>query len=73
MEVRFGALGSPRGSKYPIIRYLGFGVIGIIVQVLGKYMIIRYLDPQGQGIEGIESGWEVPIWSYLSCRSKTEH
>ena len=29
------------------IRYLGFWVIVIIVQVLGKYMIIRYLDPQG--------------------------
>ena len=24
---------------------LGFGVIVIVVQVLGKYMIIRYLDP----------------------------
>ena len=30
---------------YPIIRYLGFGVIVIIGQVLGEYMIIRYLDP----------------------------
>ena len=37
----------PRGSKYPIIGYLGFWVIGITVQVLGKYMIIRYLDPWG--------------------------
>ena len=35
----------PRGSKYPIIRYLGFWVIVMIVQVLGKYMIIGYLDP----------------------------
>ena len=32
---------------FPMIRYLGFGVIVIRVQVLGKYMIIRYLDPQG--------------------------
>ena len=24
---------------------LGFGVIGIIVQALGKYMVIQYLDP----------------------------
>ena len=30
---------------YPIIRYLGLGVAGIIVQVSGKYMIIGYLDP----------------------------
>ena len=30
---------------YPIVRYLGFGLRGIMVQVLGKYMIIRYLDP----------------------------
>ena len=35
----------PRGSMYPIIRYLGSSVIVIIVQVLGEYMIIRYLDP----------------------------
>ena len=30
---------------YPIFGYLGFLVIAIIVQVLGKYMIIEYLDP----------------------------
>ena len=30
---------------YPIIGYLGFRVIVITVQVLGKYMIVRYLDP----------------------------
>ena len=30
---------------YPIIRYSGFVVIVVIVQVLVKYMIIRYLDP----------------------------
>ena len=35
----------PRGSKYPIIRYLGFWLRIIVVQVLGKYVIIRYLDP----------------------------
>ena len=35
----------PRGSMYPIIRYFGFWVIVILVQVLGKYMIIWYLDP----------------------------
>ena len=38
----------PTGSKYPIIRYLGFGEIS--VQVLGKYTIIGPLgqedDPQ---------------------------
>ena len=31
----------PKGSMYQIIGSLGFGV----VQVWGKYMIIRYLDP----------------------------
>ena len=44
-----------RGSNYPIIRYLGFGVIITLVQILGKYMIIiRCLDPQGKssGIGG---------------------
>ena len=35
----------PRRSMYPIIRYLILWVIVILVQVLGKYMIIRYLDP----------------------------
>ena len=35
----------PRGSKYPIIGYLGFGVIVIIVQFLGEYMNMEYLDP----------------------------
>ena len=29
----------PKGSKYPIIRYLSFGLIVTILQVLGKYMI----------------------------------
>ena len=36
---------------YPIIRYLaGFWVIVIIVQVLGKYMIVSYLDLRGMDI-----------------------
>ena len=35
------------GSKYPIIRYLGFEISAILVQLLGKYMILRYLDPLG--------------------------
>ena len=40
---------------------LGFGVIVVIVQVLGKYMIIRYLDPLGEfwvrgfGVQGSQS------------------
>ena len=34
-----------RGSMHPIIRFLGILVIVVIVQALGKYMIIRYLDP----------------------------
>ena len=32
---------------YPIFRYLGVGVIVIVGQVLGRYVIIRYLDPFG--------------------------
>ena len=31
--------------RVPIIWYLGFGLVVIVVQVLGKYMIVRYLDP----------------------------
>ena len=34
----------PTGSMYPIIRYLGLGNRNL-VQVLGKYLIIGYLDP----------------------------
>ena len=33
------------GRRFPMIRYLAFWVIVTIVQVLGKYMIIRDLDP----------------------------
>ena len=32
---------------YPIIGYLGFWGIVIIELVLGKYMIVKYLDPLG--------------------------
>ena len=47
----FGSLGPSQsylaeGSKYPIIRYLGLRLIVIVVRVLGKYMIVRLLDPQ---------------------------
>ena len=35
----------PRGSKYPIMLYMGFGVVVLIAQVLGKYVIIGHLDP----------------------------
>ena len=35
------------GSMCPIMWHLGFWVVGIIVQVLGKNMIIRYLDALG--------------------------
>ena len=34
-------------TQVPNIQVLEMWVIVIIVQVLGKYMIIRYLDPQG--------------------------
>ena len=35
---------------------LGIWVIVLIVLVLGKYMIIRYLDPQGYRIHGFQAG-----------------
>ena len=31
-------------AKYPKTRCLGFWVLGILVQLLDKYMIIKYLD-----------------------------
>ena len=40
-QSRFQTL--PKGSMYPIIGYLGFGLI--LVQVLGEHMNIEYLDP----------------------------
>ena len=36
----------PKGSMYPMLGYLGFWVIAIIVQVLGKYMIISTWTPR---------------------------
>ena len=36
-------------SKYIIGRYLGFRVLVLTVQVLGKYMILGYLDTWGLG------------------------
>ena len=39
---------TPKGSMYPIIGVLGGLSIGIVVQALGKYMIIGYLDPEGK-------------------------
>ena len=35
------------GIQVPNNEVLGLGVIVIMIQVSGKYMIIRYLDPQG--------------------------
>ena len=37
----------PQRVHVPNNQVLGFWVIVIVVQVLGKYMIIRYLDPKG--------------------------
>ena len=47
---------------YPIVRYLGFWIIGIIVQVWGKCMIIRYLDPLGfrQKLRSLKKGSSTP-------------
>ena len=46
--------------RVPIIRYLGFWVRVIIVQVLGKYMIIWYLDPSGFGVRSnMPSSWDL--------------
>ena len=42
--------GLPRGSMYLVI--LGIWVIGMIVQVSGKYMIIGYLDPSSKLFKG---------------------
>ena len=40
-----GALNPPNTWDSQRVQVLGFWVIVIIVQVLGEYMIIRYLDP----------------------------
>ena len=36
---------SPRGPKYLTIGYIGFSILGIAIQVLGRYLIVGYLDP----------------------------
>ena len=38
--------------QVPNNEVLGCGVIIIMVQVLGKYMIVRYLDPLGKSLLG---------------------
>ena len=48
-----------RGSKYPIIGYLRFLGVAIVVQVWGKYMIIRYVDPSGYTQKTIIRAYEV--------------
>ena len=45
LEVRMGSALTQR-VQVPNNEVLGIGVIVMIVQVLGKYMIIRYLDPK---------------------------
>ena len=32
-------------SKYPITKYWEFLAVVVVVQVLGKYMIIGHMDP----------------------------
>ena len=46
---RLGVLGLSRRVHVPNNGVLGVWVIVIMVQVRGKYMISRYLDPQGLG------------------------
>ena len=45
MHTRAAGLGNHLRVHVPNNWVLGCWVIGIVVQVLGKYMIIRYLDP----------------------------
>ena len=44
----------PQRVQVPNNLVLGFWAIVIIMQVLGEYMIIRYLDPQGLILGKIE-------------------
>ena len=41
----YRAPGLPNPGAVPNKQVLGFWVIGMVVQVLGKCMIIRYVDP----------------------------
>ena len=43
----YSIMGLPSVSVYPIIRVFGTWVMVIIVPLLGRYMMIRYLDPEG--------------------------
>ena len=35
----------PKGPKYLIIGYLGFPYLGIVIMILGRYLMVGYLDP----------------------------
>ena len=56
----------------PRNQVLGFWVIVLIVQVLGRYMIIRYLDPKGLVLPPPSNGWmicsiELTITPRIDC------
>ena len=63
-----GELGLGFRVQVPNNLVLGFSVIGSLVQVLGKYMVMRYLDPIGQGsYSNFQYGsiWRGRYWGML--------
>ena len=41
------SLALPYGSKVPNYRLFRVSILGIVMMVLGRYLIVEYLDPQG--------------------------
>ena len=37
----------PKGSKVANYRVLGVSILGIVIMVLGRYLMVEYLDPSG--------------------------
>ena len=67
------ALASPVNTvsqrvQVPNNELLWFWVIVTIVQVWGKYMIIRYLDPKGVAWDYMGSRSSGPLWEALEIR-----
>ena len=47
MDPWHGPLPSPRGPKYLTTGYFSVSILGVVIMVLGRYLIVGYLDPQG--------------------------
>ena len=63
---RFG-FGDPEGPKYLTYRAFKASILGIVVLVMGRYLIVWYLDPWGQELL---LGCRADVWKHCQCSQK---